>query len=78
MAMRGAKADAQRQLLEALKGVQLQSGTYVRDMITRRDDIRTRVQGYIRNAEVVEEWYEDGVAYSMQRLDANMVRRDIR
>lgn len=78
MALRGARLDAERQLLEYAKGVQLQSGTYVRDYVTQRDDIASRVQGYIRRAETVDEGIRDGVAEVTLRMDMNVIRQNIR
>lgn len=78
MALRGAQLDAERQLLEYAKGIQLQSGTYVRDYITERDDIASRVQGYIRRAEKIDEGIRDGVAEVTLRMDMNVIRANIR
>lgn len=54
MAERAAKLDAQRQLLESLKGVQISSSTTVEDFMAKDDRIRSRVEGVVRDARVVD------------------------
>ena len=53
MAKRAAVADAQRNLLETTKGVQLSSETTVENFMTTSDVIRTSVEGLVRGAQVV-------------------------
>ncbi|MBN1353017.1 LPP20 family lipoprotein [candidate division KSB1 bacterium] len=48
-ALRAAKLDAMRNLLEAVKGVNLTSETTVRNSMTENDVIVTRVEGIVRN-----------------------------
>jgi len=60
MARRAAIVDAQRNLLEATKGVQVNSETTVRESITTSDVIRTRVEGLVKGARIVVE--QDRVA----------------
>lgn len=55
MAIRAAKADAFRQLAEAIYGVHVNSETVVKDFITESDLIKTRVDGLIKGAEMVGE-----------------------
>ena len=55
MATRGAVVVAQRNLLEIINGVQVNSETVVVDMITTSDVIYTRVDGVIKGAEIVGE-----------------------
>lgn len=55
MAKIAAKAIAQRDLLAALKGVNIDSETTVENMIATSDIIRTRVQGCLHGAVVVSE-----------------------
>ena len=49
-AQRGARADALRKLLERVQGLQIKSGTTVKDFVTQHDEIQTQVQGVIANA----------------------------
>lgn len=53
MASRGAVVVAQRNLLEIVEGVHIQGETTVRDMIVESDVIRARVDGVLKNAQVV-------------------------
>jgi len=55
MAQRGAVVDAQRNLLEIIKGVNVTSETTVQDMITTHDYIYTRIDGVIKGAQMVGE-----------------------
>lgn len=57
MAMRAAKVDAYRNLLEITKGVQVDSTTVIRDYAVESDVINTQVSGLVKNAEVVDERY---------------------
>ena len=54
-ALRAAKIDAQRNLLETLKGVNLTSETTVENAIVTRDIIVTRVEGVLRNFRQVDQ-----------------------
>jgi hypothetical protein len=53
MAERAAKADALRNLLETVKGVQVDSETTVETFITKSDRVLTRVRGIVIGARVV-------------------------
>jgi len=55
MAIRGAKVDAQRNLLETVKGVRVVSETKVQDLMTKGDYVYTRIEGVIKGATVVGE-----------------------
>lgn len=55
MAQRGAVVDAQRNLLEIIKGVNITSETTVQDMITSKDYIYSRIDGIIKGAQQVGE-----------------------
>jgi len=61
MAKRAAIVVAQRNLLETLKGVRVDSETLVENFITTSDKIRTAVQGIIRGAsEMKTQYMSDG------------------
>jgi hypothetical protein len=69
MAKRGATVDAQRNLLEIIKGVNVTSETTVNDMITSSDFIYTRVDGVVKGAQMVGEPIEkDGVIEVKMRV----------
>jgi len=55
MAMSGAKAVAQRNLLEMIQGVNITSEVTVKDFSTQSDAITTKVDGLLKNAEMVGE-----------------------
>ena len=54
-ALRVAKMDAQRQLLEQVKGLVLTGETTVQDFMLEADIVESRAQGFIRGARVVSE-----------------------
>ncbi len=54
MAERAAKADALRNLLEAIKGVRVDSETTVESYTTKSDRVMTRVSGIVIGARVLE------------------------
>ncbi len=56
-AERAAKADALRNILETVKGVRIDSQTLVVNAMTQSDLVRTRVQGVVRGAKVVNTRY---------------------
>ncbi|MDD4575283.1 MAG: hypothetical protein PHI36_02530 [Bacteroidales bacterium] len=58
MARRGAIVDAQRNLLEIVKGVRVVSETKVVDMMTESDYILTQIDGVLKNAEMIGEAVE--------------------
>lgn len=55
MGKRAAKLDALRNLLEQVYGVTLRSKTTVRDFVTQSDDMKARVNAFVRGARVVSE-----------------------
>jgi len=57
MAERAAKADALRNLLEAVKGVRVDADTTVENFTTKSDRVMTRVSGIVKGATVVEKRY---------------------
>jgi len=54
LAERAAKLDAYRNLMEEIKGIQVDSQTTVQDMITQDDTILTNIEAFIRGAKVVK------------------------
>jgi len=53
MARRGAVVDAQRNLLEIIKGVHIQGETTVQDLITTSDKVVSKVEGVVKGAQMV-------------------------
>lgn len=68
LARRAAEADAYRQLLEVVKGVQVDAETTVENMMVQSDRITTRVSGLVQGARKVEEHAlpEGGYVITMQ------------
>ena len=68
MALRAAKLDAMRNLLEATKGVRISSTTVVKDFAITSDIIMSQVEGMVKGAQVVhQEYMSDGtVEVTMQ------------
>jgi len=70
MALRAAKLDAYRNILEVIKGVRVDSNTVVRDFMTENDEIRTSVEGVVRNFTVVNQDYmSDGTIEVTVRMN---------
>ncbi|MEO8340729.1 MAG: LPP20 family lipoprotein [Nitrospirota bacterium] len=55
MARTAAWAVALRNLLEAIKGVRIDSTTTVNNFVTTNDEVRTRVEGMVKGAKLVKE-----------------------
>lgn len=61
MALRAAKLDAMRNILEAVNGVRIDGSTIVRDYAVESDIIRSKVEGMVQGAEVIkQEYLSDG------------------
>ncbi|MBU4343970.1 MAG: hypothetical protein L6247_00850 [Desulfobacteraceae bacterium] len=61
MALRAAKLDAMRNLLEVTKGVRISSTTLVKDFAITSDIIMSQVEGMVKGAQVVhQEYMSDG------------------
>ncbi len=54
MAKRAAVTVARRNLLEIIKGVRVDSMTLVKDFVVESDIIRSQVEGYLRDSQVVD------------------------
>lgn len=79
MAERAAKLDAQRQLLEALKGAQISSTSTVEDFMAKDDRIRSRVEGVVRDACVTDRRFNsDGTVEVDMVLEISDIREIIR
>ena len=68
MALRAAKLDAMRNLLEVTKGVRISSTTTVKDYVVESDIIMSQVEGMVKGAQIVhQEYMSDGtVEVTMQ------------
>ncbi|MEN6321446.1 MAG: hypothetical protein ABFD82_22205 [Syntrophaceae bacterium] len=69
MALRAAKIDAYRNLLEVTKGVRIDSSTVVKDFTVESDVINAQVQGLVKGAKVVnQEYLSDGTVEVTVRM----------
>src|SRR5664280_810202 len=69
MAQRAAMVDAQRNLLEITKGVQVDSATSVKDFMVESDVINTKVEGLVKGAQVVKtDYMSDGTVEVTLRM----------
>jgi len=69
MALRAAKVDAYRNLLEMTKGVQVDSRTTIKDFTVDSDVINTQVEGLVKGAQVVDQQYmSDGTVEVKLRM----------
>ena len=69
MALRAAKVDAYRNLLEITKGVRVDSATTVKDFMVESDVINTQVNGLVKGAIIVnQEYMSDGTVEVKLRM----------
>jgi hypothetical protein len=69
MCLRAAKVDGYRNLLEATKGVQVDSRTTVREFVTESDVINTAVSGFVRGAQIINtDYLSDGTCEVTLRM----------
>lgn len=61
MARRAAMVDAQRNLLESIKGISVDSETTMENYIVTSDVVRTKVNGIVTGVRPVSEEFKDGV-----------------
>ena len=70
MALRAAKLDAYRNILEVIKGVRIDSTTIVEDYAIESDIIMSKVEGMVQGAEVVKkEYLSDGTVEITMQMD---------
>lgn len=72
MALRAAQVDAYRNLLETVKGVQIDSTTTVKDFVVESDVINASVSGLVKGAAVINKAYmSDGTVEVTVRMQLN-------
>ena len=75
LAKRAAQVDAYRKLAELVKGLQIDSQTYVRDFVTESDYVRTSFDSFIKGARIVGQprYFLDGTC----EVDVEMAIKEI-
>jgi len=61
MAKRAAIADAYRLIAEKVKGVYVEGEDYIQNMMVKRSTVRTSVSAMVRNANIVETTFKEGL-----------------
>ena len=61
LAKRAAIADAYRSIAEKVKGVRIEGQDTIKNMMVQKSTIRTHVQAMIRNADIVETTFKEGL-----------------
>ena len=61
LAKRAAIADAYRLIAEKVKGVNVDGQDVIKNMTVKRSTVRTSVQAMVRNANIVETTFKDGL-----------------
>ena len=61
LAKRAAIADAYRQIAEKVKGVRVEGRDTIKNMMMQHSEVRTSVEAMIRNANVVETSFKEGL-----------------
>ena len=68
LAKRAAIVDAYRQIGEKMYGIRVNAQDTVRDMVLRNSTVKTKVMAVIRNAEIIETVYKDGLCQVSMEL----------
>jgi len=61
LAKRAAVADAYRLIAEKVKGVRIDGEDLIKNMMVKRSTVRTSVKAMVRNANIVETTFKDGL-----------------
>ena len=61
LAKRAATADAYRLIAEKVNGVQVEGKDTIRNMVMQRSTVNTQVRAMIKNANIVETTFKDGL-----------------
>ena len=61
LAKRAAIADAYRAIAEKVKGVRIDGQDTIKNMMVQRSTVRTYVQAMVRNADIVETTFKEGL-----------------
>ena len=61
LAKRAAVADAYRLIAEKVKGVRIEGDDLIKNMMVQKSSVRTSVNAMVRNANIVETTFKDGL-----------------
>ncbi len=61
LAKRAAVADAYRMIAERVKGVRIDGQDLIKNMMVKRSTVRTSVQAMVKNADIVETTFKEGL-----------------
>jgi len=74
LAKRAAVVDAYRQLGEKMYGIRIDAKDTIRDMASRSSVVKTRLLAVIKNAEIVDETYNNGLYEITMELKLDAVK----
>jgi len=75
MAERAAILDAKRNLIEKIKGIQLDSKTIINDYLTQSDVIYTTISGFINGIEIINtKYFDDGSVIVIVEIDEEILK----
>lgn len=75
LARRGAILDLQRNLLETIKGVRIDSQTLMENFMVQSDVVRSEVEGWIKGVEIVREKWDGEIYTVWGRIYLKKVRK---
>ncbi len=75
LAKRGAILDLQRNMLEAIKGVRIDSETLMENFMVKSDVVRSEVHGWIKGIEIVREKWDGEIYTVWGRIYLKKIRR---
>jgi len=75
LAKRGAILDLQRNLLETIKGVRIDSQTLMENFMVKSDIVRSEVEGWVKGVEVVREKWDGEIYTVWGRIYLKKVRK---
>lgn len=75
LARRGAVLDLQRNLLEAIKGVRIDSRTLMENFMVQSDIVRSEVEGWIKGVEIIREKWDGEIYTVWGRIELKRIRK---
>jgi len=75
LARRGAVLDLQRNLLEAIKGVRIDSRTLMENFMVQSDIVRSEVEGWVKGVEIIREKWDGEIYTVWGRIELKRIRK---